>query len=224
MKKTLILVVIVLLVSSAAFAKIAGSKHDLTSSVYYTSTAAKSACQFCHTPHHAAAGVAAPLWNRANSTATYALYASNSGGNTLSGSTIAQPGANSMTCLSCHDGTMNLGDVLNGPSDTITATNTLVISAGKLVGGGGYIGTDLTTTHPIGVVYDTAKTKAGLNSTIAADGSTINNKNWRIYGGGNATGRVECGSCHDPHMTDAGKTPFLKDTLNSICTDCHSNK
>jgi len=220
MKKILVISLCMLLAATSAFAVIAGSKHDLTSATYYTG-ATKSSCAFCHTPHHAVASTA-PLWNRSTSAATYNLYG---GGSTLAGSTVNNPGANSQTCLSCHDGTIDVGDVVNGTNDTIVAAGVLD-ATGKILGtAAGYIGTNLTTTHPIGVIYNTAKTLAGLNSTISGGTNpTINGKNWKIYGGGDGVGRIECGSCHDPHNTTAGQTPFLKDAKLTICADCHSAK
>ncbi|MBA4373413.1 MAG: hypothetical protein C0402_11210 [Thermodesulfovibrio sp.] len=217
MKKIILISLCMLLVASSAFALIANSKHDLSPGGGVYTAGVKSSCAYCHAPHHAVTG--APLWNRTMSVAAYTLYGS---GNTLAGSTVNQPGVNSQTCLSCHDGTINVGDVINGTDDTPVLAG--VLTAGKIdAAAGGYIGTDLTTTHPIGVVYNSAVTIAGLSAVVNAN-NQVNGKKWKIYGGGNGTGRVECGSCHDPHNTTAGEVPFLKDTLATICSDCHSAK
>jgi len=227
MKKILILVVAMTLVmSGVALAKIAGSKHDMTTAGAGSYTGGtKSACAFCHTPHHAStANTTAPLWNRANPSSTYTVYGGTGTTNTtMSGTTVNQPGGNSLSCLSCHDGTIGLGDVLNGVDDTIVGAN---ITGGALSGGVGYFGTDLRREHPVGVAYDSTKTNS-LAGLVAIQGSGTNpvvltTKKWKIYGGGDGTGRVECGSCHDPHNTT--NTPFLKDTKGTICTDCHGNK
>lgn len=240
MKKILILTLAILLIAaSVSFAVIANSRHDLTATAYY-SGGAVSACQFCHTPHLRNNTVVdgAPLWNRTQSlpgTGTYTLYGSN--GKTLSGTDVNQPGANSKTCLSCHDGTIGLGDILVGAVSTITGTEATgtaaTIVGGKLADGVTNaitgrvpgLGTDLRQEHPVGVVYDSTKSGPGLNSSVAASAPwNIASKKWRLYGGGDGTGTVECGSCHDPHNTTAGQQPFLKDTLNTMCTDCHSAK
>lgn len=239
MKKILILTLAILLVAaSVSFALIAGSRHDLTASAYY-SGGAVSACQYCHTPHLRTNPVVdgAPLWNRTQTlpgSGSYTLYGN---GTTLSGTTVNQPGANSKTCLSCHDGTIGLGDILVGTDSTISgteATGTAVtIVSGRLVDGATNavtgrvpgLGTDLRQEHPVGVVYNSATVGPGLNSSVGASAPwNIAGKKWRLYGGGNGTGTVECGSCHDPHNTTAGEQPFLKDTLNTMCTDCHSAK
>lgn len=239
MKKILILAVaIVLVAASVSFAVIAGSRHDLTASAYY-SGATISACQFCHTPHLRTNPVVdgAPLWNRTQAlpgAGSYTLYGN---GTTLSGTTVGQPGANSKTCLSCHDGTIGLGTVLVGATSTIVGTESggtaSTIVGGKLAEGVTNtvtgrvpgLGTDLRQEHPVGVVYNSATSGPGLNSSVAPSAPwNIAGKKWRLYGGGDGTGTVECGSCHDPHNTTAGQQPFLKDTLSTMCTDCHSSK
>ena len=68
MKKVLVVVfalAFVLVATSASFAVIANSKHDLKSGTGY-SGGTLSACQYCHTPHLRTNPVVtgAPLWNR----------------------------------------------------------------------------------------------------------------------------------------------------------------
>ncbi len=228
MKKMLVVLVVVALAvvsATAAFATVAGSKHDLTSGAtnsVFAVSASISACQFCHTPHNG--DTIAVLWNRSLSGASYQLYG---GGSTISNQAVGQPGPNSQVCLSCHDGTVSVGVVLVGADQTgKIADVTNRVSGGKLVSTGApvdyLIGTDLRNDHPVGVTYNTnhqlrAVAGTGSNPLIIA-GDT--NKRWQIYGG--ATGSVECGSCHDPHNTAANQTPFLKGTSSSICTDCHT--
>jgi predicted CXXCH cytochrome family protein len=229
MKKILVVVLVIaiaLVGASAAMATIAGSKHDLSATAsggtgtYYTN-GVLSSCQYCHTPHHAN-GNTAPLWNRTMTTAGYTLYGA---GITLSGTTVIQPGANSQTCLSCHDGVVAVGAVLNGTVSVLTRA-TVLDGAGKiLTTAAGYIGTNLGDDHPVGVVYRSVGAPlAGLTNNVNATTGKVNGQEWKIYGGGDGVGRVECGSCHDPHTTVAANFPFLKDTLISICSDCHANK
>jgi hypothetical protein len=70
-------------------------------------------CVYCHTPHAANANVAAPLWNRNIASTTYTTY------NQLNTSsltqTVYQPGAASLTCLSCHDGQQAVDAIMNMP-------------------------------------------------------------------------------------------------------------
>lgn len=67
-------------------------------------------CVYCHTPHGANQNISAPLWNRTVRTTTYTLYNQQS----LT-STITQPGPNSLTCLSCHDGQTAVDSIVNMP-------------------------------------------------------------------------------------------------------------
>jgi mono/diheme cytochrome c family protein len=82
-------------------------------------------CVYCHTPHGANRLIAAPLWNRTVNTSQYTIYDQP---RTLN-QPITQPGPNSLTCLSCHDGTISSDSVVNMPGsggyNTIqeTATN-----------------------------------------------------------------------------------------------------
>lgn len=67
-------------------------------------------CVYCHTPHGANQNINAPLWNRTVRTTTYTLYNQQ----TLTGTTT-QPGPNSLTCLSCHDGQTAIDSIINMP-------------------------------------------------------------------------------------------------------------
>lgn len=73
-------------------------------------------CVYCHTPHGAnTTMLSAPLWNRTNQVAmgtTYTLYG---GGLSSAGQTVTQPGISSLTCLSCHDGTVAIDSIINMP-------------------------------------------------------------------------------------------------------------
>lgn len=254
MKKTLLLMVAMLLIlSGAASAKIVGSAHDLsTAGSSVDASDVLSACQFCHTPHHANTDIeGAPLWNRFHpDTAGYTLYDSGQGGTgaeaTLSGTSVGAPGVHSTTCMSCHDGTMAFGDVILGAgTDGSFATTSAGLTGtySDAMDGTAYpnsfLGTSLADTHPVGIVYDdTAATLAGLSATSAQVGTTGSTYTvgalaiYKIYGGDRGTGTVECGSCHNPHGDDyanAGTTtgegaPFLRGAKNEMCTDCHSEK
>ena len=70
-------------------------------------------CVYCHTPHGANLKAAVPLWNRTLKTTTYTTYAT-LGTSTVS-QPITQPGASSLSCLSCHDGQVAVDSVINMP-------------------------------------------------------------------------------------------------------------
>jgi hypothetical protein len=131
-------------------------------------------CVFCHTPHGADTAAPAPLWNKRLGAAgvpagggTYITYASL---NTPSlDGTVAAVGSISMACLSCHDGTQAMDNIINAPGSggfdatgggttglAYTWSGGRVNAAGVMQNGGGFIanlGVDLSNDHPIGIQY-----------------------------------------------------------------------
>ena len=70
-------------------------------------------CVYCHTPHGANSQIAAPLWNRTVNPGNYTIYDRET---TLGlAGRIGLPGPSSLTCLSCHDGTISIDSILNMP-------------------------------------------------------------------------------------------------------------
>jgi len=170
-------------------------------------------CVFCHTPHTSQAE-AGPLWNRNISTQSYQPYDSPS-----LQSAVGQPTGASKLCLSCHDGTIALGSVLNvRGSNTIALQNTG--ASGEMPAGPSLIGTNLTNDHPVSFAYD-----AGLAATdgelIAPSGGMVGPLPLFPRGGGS---ELQCTTCHDPHSPAPDK--FLRveprDETSGICLSCHS--
>lgn len=105
---------------------IANTRHNLTMS--YSSFARRmdeyrndyyEICVYCHTPHGANSTAAAPLWNRTVISREYTLYnQADENANEPSGLnlTYTQPGPNSLTCLSCHDGATAIDSIINMPT------------------------------------------------------------------------------------------------------------
>jgi len=220
---------IVLLVSTLLFtsplyaASVIGSRHDLSTST------TPQVCEFCHTPHHANVNLQSPLWNRAETTQTFALY-----GSPTMDTTVSQPRSLSRLCLSCHDG-VNASTMVNGFSvstkhdlvsppaaprpDMSTYPNCERCHANfyggtrKLV-----LGTDLRNDHPISMNYPTAAQDAGFNpppDPLSGWGGKSPN-DVKLYAGG-----VECGSCHNVH--DPANGHFLRKSNggSAICLTCH---
>ena len=76
-------------------------------------------CKFCHIPHNAVTPV--PLWGHTLSRAQYTTpRVANKEGRMES---VAQPDGSSRLCLSCHDGTVALGDI-GGASSPIAMAGT----------------------------------------------------------------------------------------------------
>ncbi|WP_298834144.1 hypothetical protein [uncultured Piscinibacter sp.] len=164
-----------LVFSGNASAGIADTKHNLGSGTgpagrNQTSDTAEI-CVFCHTPHGADVNAPAPLWNKRLGTpgtpaggGTYTTYASLQTPS-LDGS-VAAVGSISMACLSCHDGTQAMDNIINAPGSggvladgggndgrAYTWTGTTVNAAGALSSGAALLGTDLSNDHPIGIQY-----------------------------------------------------------------------
>lgn len=96
-------------------------------------------CIFCHTPHNAAPKT--PLWNKDLEPINYVLYSSS----TMTAKTN-QPTGPSRLCLSCHDGTIALGDV-RVPSNDIQVMGQIQTTSPS------YIGTILSDDHAVSFSY-----------------------------------------------------------------------
>ncbi len=187
---------------SALNAQITGSAHDFSTEAW---NPGGEICQPCHTPHKGAplvAGSPGLLWNHELTTTTFNMYSSP----TIDGVVSAQPGSTSLMCLSCHDGTVGLGD-FGG------VTGTPVLTGSTLVG------VDLHGGHPISVTYDpvadpylhpTSNTLGGTQTILSV-----------LEGG-----VLECSGCHDVHNSPSEVFgPYLlRDTLagSQLCLDCHN--
>src|SRR5262249_52548917 len=105
------------------------------------STTMTEICIFCHTPHNA--NPAAPLWNQTLSSATYTPYTSST-----MVATAGLPTGSSKLCMSCHDGTVALGNLLNagtGAAGQIAMSGT----AGGKMTGTSLLSTNMINDHPI---------------------------------------------------------------------------
>lgn len=177
---------------------IVATKHNLSVSGpgSVKATSESQICIFCHTPH--ASSPAAPLWNRNNSGATYTIYSSS----TLN-STQGQPNGSSILCLSCHDGTIALGNVKN-PATPITMANG-TMPRGNLT-------TDLSNDHPISFVYNAALATAdGQLNTPPLPTVRLDN-----------TSRLQCTSCHDSHKNVYTKFLLASNDNSALCLICHN--
>ncbi len=198
-------------------------------------------CVFCHTPHGAnpaaAAEIRAPLWNRNLSSAQYTLY-DQVWSKSFEGE--LHPGAPtgySRLCLSCHDGTIALGSVINKPgsggfrgtalqmqgplvpnpcpgqqgpfSGTIPLGNPCPPSGGALGGDTRRLGTDLTNDHPISFVFDTAL--AIKDGELTDPGPPIVQS---------STSRIGDPTPISPLRRAEGIAPGVFDSIQ--CTSCHN--
>jgi len=148
------------------------------------STNTAEICVFCHTPHGGDNGAAVPIWNRklgpngagvAAALTGYKRYSTL--GTTTFDASEAPIGSVSIACLSCHDGTQAIDNVINLPGSGGYNYSTGA-QIGGFVGGdqsGGKLGdanlivqnltTDLSNDHPVSMQFG----GGGINVTAVAN-------------------------------------------------------
>ena len=152
-------------------------------------------CVFCHTPHNATPQT--PLWNRELKPVNYVTYSSS----TLT-ATIPQPTGPTRLCLSCHDGTVALGQVLSVPGGiamTMELPNTRTT----------FIGTNLANDHPVSFSYQDSLPNNELAPAFPADLARY------------ANDFIHCTTCHDPHDNTYGKFLVADNRYSGLCVRCH---
>lgn len=225
--------------ANAAAISVKNSKHNLSYDLSSTGTGSiksvatgiggtSEVCVFCHTPH--GGNTAAPLWNKSASVASYSTYTSD----VLAGlgywaaedPKTGVPHVKTRICLSCHDGTIALGSLVNMPYGAATqipmeGTTGAVVQYGMPPTAAGYIGVELKDDHPVAIKHDnnrdselTASIPA-LSSIWLYDGTAAKTK------AGLGTGYVECTSCHDPHNSEFGNFLVEKNDGSALCLRCH---
>lgn len=156
---------------ASAIGSIANTRHNLTvsySSLGQVMDLARNnygaICVYCHTPHGANGQIQAPLWNRTVNPGNYTIYDKP----TTLMRPIGLPGPNSLTCLSCHDGTIAIDSVLNMP------------------GSGGYGNNEVGTSN-----------MAFLDNWSAAGNPGPSGDHF-VLGPENGTSNTGCAFCHTP--------------------------
>lgn len=233
------LVMLQLAGSSAEAARVSdvrNTKHNLSALPYNAgggvvdnrtikATTEQQLCVFCHTPHAAENIPNAPIWNRKLSAVTYTTYSSTS----LDATDLGQPSdRSSKLCLTCHDGTQALGavNVLNAAeTDKNPATEDIAMSgtaAGKMTDGSGAstgytrnLGVDLSNDHPISFTYNTALAQADGDLSDPALVTHVRNPSPGVRPELPLNNnKVECATCHDPHVRDSTGTDIKFLRLN----------
>jgi len=193
-------------------------------------------CTYCHTPHKAINDKTLLLWNHTLSTQTFSW----TDPTTTAGTTLPSFTGNTWTgasakCLSCHDGTVAIGDVALFIEEPHTGANALsAIKMGDIDGGNFVIANSTTGSldgnHPVAVPYPFANASNTYNGVTT--GSSIYLDEWQadpqtlgirlftdtassITAGATAgsTG-IECSSCHDPHDKQTIGDLFLRGELS----------
>jgi hypothetical protein len=172
-------------------------------------------CKFCHIPHSAV--VPQPLWGHAMSRVEQ--YEVPEIRSTRGLKRLPQPDGSSRLCLSCHDGAVALGDVA-GERRPIRMLGAQYLTPGRR----GYIGTDLSGSHPISFVVEDAEwdTSGEVDMGIRPVNAIAADRQVKLDG----NGKMQCTTCHDPHSDrffQAGKVPhfWVKPTVSEVCLTCH---
>ena len=173
-------------------------------------------CKFCHIPHNALEPE--PLWGHALSQVpSYQVPPLRSQG----GGPAPQPDGSSRLCLSCHDGTVALGEIA-GQARPIEMAGARRLGPGRP----GFLGTDLSGSHPISFVISDFGTGDPLSdqdiglkplSVIRTDSLV------RL----DAQNKMQCTTCHDAHADryyQEGKVPrfWVAPTVSEVCLSCHA--
>ena len=164
-------------------------------------------CTFCHAPHSGLGGVS-PLWNQTLSKSTYTPYSSTT--YVERGNTQPTLGVTSSLCLSCHDGTVAVGQSAAYGTLPVTGSMNSIDSFGTNLGG----------THPFSLILP-MKDASNLVSSLVSQGKTADPTGAVKLINGN----IECTSCHNPHVqgTDKIAQDFLVRDSSSgqMCLACH---
>jgi predicted CXXCH cytochrome family protein len=163
-------------------------------------TSETEVCVFCHTPHNS--NPSGPLWNRSDPGATYVLYNSS----TLQ-AVPGQPDGSSVLCLSCHDGTIALGNVMSRISDISFSGGITRMPAGK-----SNLTTDLSDDHPVSFLY---------NSALSSSDGQLKDPSSVTYPVSLENGKVQCTSCHDPHKNLYNDFLVASTQFSGLCFKCH---
>ena len=181
--------------------------HDLSPGSKSPITGARpGSCSYCHAPH-SGPGDGKSLWNQTQTNATYQLYTS-----TTYHQKGQQPilGSDSNLCLSCHDGTVAVGN-----DDCFRSDHHDRVHEQPDV-----FGTNLQSSHPFSLQLP-IKDAIDIIATLVSQGKT-----------GDPTGKVrlidgniECTSCHNPHVQAIDKVSLnflVRDSSNAqMCLACH---
>ncbi len=200
----LTLLALLTLAVAQVHAAIATTKHNLSVSGPGTVKAASEPeiCVFCHAPHNASP--AGQLWNRRVG-ASYTPYTSST-----RKSLPGQPNGASLLCLSCHDGTIALGEVRSRAGAIGMAGGATTMPAGSAL-----IGTDLSDDHPVSFVFDAVLRSA--RGELVDPATLVKPSKVRL----DATNQLQCTSCHDPHDDTNTKFLVIANTASALCNACH---
>lgn len=182
--------------------------HNLSTSGTGPVKGRGDACLYCHAPHSGVGTPNAALWSQTLSVQTYTTYSST----TLKNAPV-QPllGGSSSLCLSCHDGTVAVGQTQPYGPQTITGN----MNPTDMFGSG------LQGSHPFSLKLPLVDA-ADLQQSLTSIHTTVDpTKSVQLV-----NSNVECTSCHTPHVQSIDKLSqnfLVRDSSSGqMCMACHS--
>lgn len=202
-------------VSGMALAGISNTKHNLSSTQptaannHVTNTG--DICVFCHTPHGADISNPnsnPPLWNKAlPATSGYSTYAALNSAS-IDGQ-ILGVGSVSIACLSCHDGTQAMDNMINAPGGGAYDPTGGGVSGRNFAWVGGTVTADGRMTNP--------NTSGGINPALLTQDLRNDHPIGIQYCGGGitGTGTTVNGTCADPDFKN-GTNGVSTELINGV--------
>jgi predicted CXXCH cytochrome family protein len=189
--------------STVCNAGVRNSKHDLTLRSFSLGNPAllegTHPCVYCHAPHAATEPDNKPLWNRADPvTQIFTLY-----GTTIIGTVPdTPPNTASLRCLGCHDGVTAV-DPYSGGACTPAKIRGNPCNIG--------IGGNLSSHHAVSI-----GTECITGSLPLARSAGL------VFYECGTSCKVECPTCHNPHLTSNTKFLRVGNNGGGLCLTCHN--
>src|SRR5271157_2173081 len=208
MRRFLPACILLILLTAAIQAQVNGDvlgMHNLSVSGTSPIKGGLEPCEFCHAPHSGVQNSNPALWSQTLSVQTYSTYASTTEKNTQQQPTLGQV---SSLCLSCHDGTVAVGQTQ--PYGEITMTGSMNKKD--------KFGANLQGSHPFSLklpMVDAPDLLPSLTSSHTTGDPAVKL----------VANNVECTSCHTPHAQAIDKISqnfLVRDSSSGhLCVACH---